>query len=115
VLPELVDQLSYRAFGQAEPRGNVLHRSPIDEHGAEDFVAAMIRISRLSEELAASGVIHDPDSTKMSVGFAGQTDLNRSLTWAAPSMGISVKRRENPFRRPSPGPPLLPQALDQHR
>jgi hypothetical protein len=62
VLSKLVNQLPQRAVGQAELLGNVLPRSPFDKHGAEGFVAALIRIGWASEKVPASGVVHDPDS-----------------------------------------------------
>jgi hypothetical protein len=95
MLPELVDQLPDRAFGQVELFSNVLCGPPLNKHRAEGFVPAVIRIGWSSEELAANGVIHDPDSVKMSVGFRRGTGLNRSGTSAAPSMGLGVKHREN--------------------
>jgi hypothetical protein len=77
VLSELVDQLPQRASGKAELLGNVFWRASFDKHGAERFVAAVIRIGRSSEKVLARGVIHDRNSTKMSVGFWGRTGLNR--------------------------------------
>jgi hypothetical protein len=69
VLSELVDQLAEGATGQAELLGNVFRRAPFDKYGAERFVAAVIRIGRSSEKVPARGVIHDPNSPKMSVDF----------------------------------------------
>jgi hypothetical protein len=69
VLSELVDQLPQRAVGQAKLLGNVFRRSPFDKHGAERLVPAVVQIGRSSEEVLARGVIHDPYSPKMSVGF----------------------------------------------
>jgi hypothetical protein len=77
VLSELVDQLPQGAAGQAELLGNVFRRAPFDKHGAERFEAAVIRIGRSSEKILARGVIHDPNSPKMSVGFWGRNGLNR--------------------------------------
>src|SRR5580704_12924007 len=77
VLSELVDQLPQGAAGQAELLGTVFWRTSFDKHGAERFVAAVIRIGRSSEKVLARGVIHDRNSTKMSVGFWGRTGLNR--------------------------------------
>jgi hypothetical protein len=71
VLSELVDQLPQGAVGQAELLGNVFRRAPFDKHGAERFVAAVIRIGRPSEKVLARGVIHEPNSPEMSVGFWG--------------------------------------------
>ena len=72
VLAELVDQLTYGVFTQAELLGNVLRCSFLEKHGANDFVAAVIRIGWLSKERAASGVIHDPSSQKNVSRLLGQ-------------------------------------------
>jgi hypothetical protein len=81
VLSELVDQLPQGAASQAELLGNVLRRAPFDKHGAEHFVVAVIRIGRSSEKVLARGVIHDPNSPRMSVGFFGRTGLNGKAEW----------------------------------
>jgi hypothetical protein len=70
VLSELVDQLPQRAVGQAELLRNILRCSRFDKHGAECFVAALMRIGWLSEERAAGGVLHDPFPPKVSMSFA---------------------------------------------
>lgn len=81
VLSELVDQLPHSAAGQAELLSNVFRCSPFEKQGAERFVAAVIRIGWSSEEVSARGVIHDPISPKMSVGFWGRTRLNGKSEW----------------------------------
>ncbi len=95
VLSELVEQLPQRAVGHAKLLRDVFRRSPIDKHGAECFVAAVIGIGWLDEEVAAGGIIHDPYSPKMSVGFWGRTGPNRKPIWAAPSMRIGAKPCEH--------------------
>jgi hypothetical protein len=92
MLSELVDQLPQRAVGQAKLHSNVFRRSPFDKHGAERLVPALIRIGRSSEEVLARGVIHDPYSPKMSVGFWGRTGLNGKPEW-------QHRRRELPQNR----------------
>jgi hypothetical protein len=81
VLSKLVDQLPQGAAGQAELLGHVIRRTPFDKHGAEHFVVAVVRIGRSSEKVLARGVIHDPNSPKMSVGYWGRTGLNRKSDW----------------------------------
>jgi hypothetical protein len=71
---ELVNPLPQRAVGHAELFRDVFHHSPIDKHGAECFVAAVLWIGWLNEEGAASGVVHDPFSPKVSMSFAGNPD-----------------------------------------
>jgi hypothetical protein len=51
-----------------------LQRAPFDKHGAKCLVTTLIEIGWLREELPAGGVIHDPCSPKMSVGFWRETD-----------------------------------------
>jgi hypothetical protein len=58
-----------------------LWRSSFEKHGAEHFVVALIRIGWLSEEVVARGVIHDPNSPEMSVGYWGGTGFNRKSEW----------------------------------
>ena len=81
MLSELVDQLPQGAAGQAELLGNVFRRASFDKHGAERFVAAVVRIGRSSEKVLARDVIHDPNSPKMSVGYWGRTGFNRKSEW----------------------------------
>jgi hypothetical protein len=66
---ELVEPLPQRAVGHAKLFGDILRGSPVDEHGAKCFVAAVMRIAWLSEERAAGRVVHDPYSLKMSMSF----------------------------------------------
>jgi hypothetical protein len=70
MLSELVEPLPQRAIGHAELFRDVFRRSPFDEHGAERFVAAVMRIGWLSEERTAGAVVHDPFSPKVSMSFA---------------------------------------------
>ena len=70
VLSELVEPLPQRTVGHAELFRDVFCGSPLDEHGAERFVAPVMRIGWLSEERAAGGVVHDPFSRKVSISFA---------------------------------------------
>jgi hypothetical protein len=73
VLSELIEPLPQRTVGHPQLLGDVLHRSPVDEHGPQRFIAAVMRIAWLSEEGTASGVVHDPFSPKVSMRFAEES------------------------------------------
>jgi hypothetical protein len=64
----------------------------VDEHRAECFVAAVVRIGWLSEKRPASGVIHDVYSLEMSVSFCGQAGGNAILNRAS----VDAKQAYNP-------------------
>src|SRR6516164_9627494 len=64
---ELIDQLAERAVAIAEVLGDVLLRAAVEEHGAEGFVAAVIRMGGPGEELPERGVGHHRCSLGLSV------------------------------------------------
>jgi hypothetical protein len=73
VLSELVEPLPQRAIGHTELFRDFFRRSPFQEHSAERFIAAVMRIDWLREERAADGVVHDPFSPKVSMSFAEES------------------------------------------
>jgi hypothetical protein len=63
---ELSDDVTQRAVGEAEANGDRLQRLLLDDHGAERFVAALLRRLGIGKELLELRVVHDRTS-KMSL------------------------------------------------
>jgi hypothetical protein len=65
---ELADEIAERAVGKAKLARDVGQGTPVQEEGTQGFVAALLRLLGLAEELLAAQVIHDRPS-KVSSGF----------------------------------------------
>jgi hypothetical protein len=90
VSSELVNQLPESTVPIAEVLGDLLLRSPVEEHGTERLVAAVIRMRRPGEELPVRGAVHNGCSLGVSVvsqrRAEGQANRDRH--------GIEGDRRE---------------------
>jgi hypothetical protein len=64
-----MDQLPERTVAIAEVLGDLLLRTPVEEHGAEGLVAAVVRMRGPGEELAERGAVHNRCSLGLSVAF----------------------------------------------
>jgi hypothetical protein len=63
---ELGQEIAQRAVSEAEAWGNLLRRLLLDDHGADRFVAALLRRLGIGKELLEPWVVHDRTS-KMSL------------------------------------------------
>jgi hypothetical protein len=68
---ELIDQLPERAVSVAEAVGDLLLRAPVEEDGAQGFIAAVIRVRGPGEELPVRGAVHNGCSLGLSVDSLG--------------------------------------------
>lgn len=59
---KLTDEIAHRTVGEAEARGDLRHRSLFEDHGTDDFIAALLRGLRIGEELLPTWVVHDRTS-----------------------------------------------------
>jgi hypothetical protein len=63
---ELSDEIAQRAVSEAETCGDRLQRLLLDDHGAERFIAALLRRLGIGKEMLEPRVVHDRTS-KMSL------------------------------------------------
>jgi hypothetical protein len=66
--PEVADHAAQGVVGVAGLLGDLLQRAPLDEIGAERFIAAVERVGGFEEEAQAGCIVHDLAPT-MSVDF----------------------------------------------
>jgi hypothetical protein len=66
--PEVADHATQGVVGVAGLLGDLLQGAPLDEIGAECFIAAMERVGGFEEEAQAACIVHDLAPT-MSVDF----------------------------------------------
>jgi hypothetical protein len=59
---ELRNEIAQRPISEAEASGDRMQRMPFDDHGADRFVATLLRQLRIGKELLKPWVVHDRTS-----------------------------------------------------
>jgi hypothetical protein len=59
---KLTDEIAHGTVGDTETLGDLRHRMLVEDHGTDDFIAALLRGLRIAKELLPTWVVHDRTS-----------------------------------------------------